>query len=124
MTDINNLIMSNALSVQGEAPDAPETVDEWGVFNDPDFWGPKFASGEMHEELREVVLERPLFVSETAGEAKRYQQFFTLQRTEHGQLDFAGPLVLRTQRVVRHPWRTVTGAEWDEIDDGRRPSGR
>src|SRR5690349_22952502 len=111
--------MSNALSVQAEASGQPITVEEWGVFNDPDFWEPKFASGEMHEELREVVLERPLFVSDVAGEAKRYQQFFNLQRTEHGQMEFAGPLILQMQRVIRYPWRKIEGAEWEAIDDGR-----
>lgn len=101
----------------------PEVVEEWAVFNDPAFWEPKFASGEVHPELRENILERPLWSTELPGAAKRYQQYYNDQRKEFGQLATAGPVILRVQRITKEPWRTVEGQEWEDIDDGRKPNG-
>lgn len=124
MDDLSKLLVSNALSVHNDDNASDAVVEEeWGIFNDPEFWEPKFASGEMHEELREVILERPLWTSPLPGPAKRYQEYNNQQRIDLGQVAMAGPLVLKVQRVTREKWRTVSGQEWEDIDDGRRPNG-
>lgn len=96
----------------------------WGAFNDPGFFEPKFASGEIHEMLREKILEEPLFTSPLPGPAKRYVEYYNIQRAEAGLVPKAGNVVLRMQRVTRYPWRSVQGAEYDDIATGKEPNGR
>lgn len=120
MDDLQQLLSANNRPAEG----VPVVEEEWGVFNDPDFFEPKFAKGEVDENLRELILDRPLWTSPIPGPAKRYQQYFNDQRRDFGQLPTAGPVILRVQKIVREPWRTVTGAEYDAIDDGKAPSGR
>ena len=120
MADIHELINAAQTLKPGEAV----TSQEWGVFNDPDFWKPKFDAGEIHADLREKIIDEPLFTSPIPGPAKRYQEYYNKQREEFNQVETAGYTVLRVQTVTREPWRTVSGQEWDDIDDGKRPNGR
>ena len=108
----------------GSAPQF-EVIEEWGVFNDPDFLEPRFASGEIHPLLREKLLEEPLWTSELPGPAKRFQQYFNNERLSDGRYVHEGLAVLRMRTTTRTKWRTVTerSPEWDDIDDGRRANG-
>lgn len=103
--------------------DQPETVTVYGVFNDEGFFGPKFDSGELHEGLRENLLDRPLWTSEVAGSAKRYAIWLNDVRMKEGNLPKLGHVVLRKQEVTTKPWAPVSPLEFDSIDDGRKANG-
>lgn len=100
-----------------------ETIEEWGVFNDPAVLGPRFDSGEIHPQLREELLETPLWTSPIAGAAKRYQEYHNRQRAESGNFLKEGWLILRTRTITRSGWRKIEKDEWDEIDNGKRANG-
>lgn len=103
---------------------ASATEEEvWAVYNDPDFMEPRFASGEVHPGLRELILETPLYTSPIPGPAKRYMLWTNENRAQSGAFVKEGFAILRTQTVTRTPFRTVTGQELEEIDAGRRPNG-
>lgn len=102
---------------------APAVQEEWGIFNDPEYLEPRFASGEIHPLLREEILEKPLWVSPIPGPAKRFQKYHNEQRIESGNNFREGLLILRMRTIVQNPWRDVKGNEWEEIDDGRRANG-
>lgn len=96
--------------------------EEWGVFNDPAFYEPRFANGELHPQLRELI-EAPLWVTEVPAPAKRYAELQNQKRTEEGKVPVEGLVKLRMRKIVEAPWRTVEGAEYDQIDDGKRAYG-
>lgn len=106
---------------------ADSVVDiTYGVFNDPAYFEPRFARGEIHPLLREQILEKPMFESALPGPAKRFMNWANTQRLEEGGPDRVardGYVILREQRVIKEPWRTIEGAELEAIDDGRRPNG-
>lgn len=105
----------------------PETgiVSEelWGVYNDPDFFNPRFDSGELHPVLRGKILDEPLYTSPIPGPAKRFMLWTNENRAKEGSFTVEGWAILRMQEVTRTPFRTVTGAELAIIDEGRRPNG-
>jgi hypothetical protein len=103
--------------------DAPVLIEEWAVFNDPDFLGPRFERGEIHPALREKLLEEPLFMAAIPGSAKRFMLWTNEQRRLGGKLALEGEAILRTRTITQPPFRTVTGEELDAIDEGRRPNG-
>ena len=45
MDDLQQLLSANNRPAEG----VPVVEEEWGVFNDPDFFEPKFAKGEVDE---------------------------------------------------------------------------
>jgi hypothetical protein len=102
----------------------PQPVQEtlYGIFNDPEFFEPRFASGEIHPHLREKILDEPLWTSDVAGAAKRFMLYNNEIRARQGTLHLDGMLILREQVVLRHPWRDIKDAELDAIDEGRRAS--
>lgn len=112
-------------AVLGADPPKNATVveDTYGVFNDPEFFDPKFDSGEIHPALREKILEEPLWASTVAGAAKRFMLWTNEEREKHGLHHENGFTILRVQTVTRTPYRDVKGAELDAIDEGRRPNG-
>lgn len=100
-----------------------ETVEEWSVWNDPDFFNPRFASGEVHPALKDKILGEPLYVSEIPGSAKRYMLWANELRREHGKTAVEGEVILRTRVLQRSARRKVEGPELDGIDEGRRANG-
>lgn len=101
----------------------PETtVILYGVFNDAQRLDELAEGGEMNPWIAEKLKE-PIFQTETAGEAKREQNRINRYRFENPAEMIIGPAMLREQTVTRTEWTTITGADWDEIDDGTRPNG-
>jgi len=87
--------------------DVGEVTTEYGVFNDAAVWEPLFASGEVHESLREV-LERPLYASEVLEAAARHARLANEERAlDVAKVDKFGYVVVKTRRVVRSPWADV-----------------
>jgi hypothetical protein len=85
-----------------------EVTIEYGVFNDSAVWEPIFAAGEVHESLREVVLDRPLYASEVLEEVARHARLANEERAlDVAKVDKFGYVVVRTRRVVRSPWADV-----------------
>lgn len=103
--------------------DGSMTETEYAVFNDPEILEPMFASGQIHEGLRDKLLEEPLWVGTTDGAAKRFMNYQNDQRAANGQFVTYGFTKLRKRTLTRTPWQPVEGAELDDIDDGRRPYG-
>lgn len=102
---------------------SPDVTEEWSVFNDADFLGPRFERGEIHPALKDKILEEPLFTASIPGSAKRFLLWTNEQRAIHGKLHLEGEAVLRTRTITHSPWRKVTGDELDSIDEGRRANG-
>lgn len=99
-----------------------DVVTLYGVFNDENRIDELVQSGVMHAGIAEKMKE-PLFLSEVAGEAKREQNRLNHYRFQNPTDSLLGPTELREQTVTRTPWDAVTGADWDEIDDGTRANG-
>lgn len=100
-----------------------ETVEEWSVWNDPDFFNPRFADGTIHPALKDKILGEPLYVSEIPGSAKRYMLWANELRREHGKTAVEGEVILRMREVTHGARRRVEGLELDMIDEGRRANG-
>lgn len=100
-----------------------ETVEEWSVWNDPDFFEPRFTSGEVHPALKDKILGEPLYVSEIPGSAKRYLLWTNELRRENGKIAVEGAAILRMREITHGARRKVEGLELDMIDEGRRPNG-
>ena len=92
-----------------------ETIDEYGAFNDPEFWEPLFASGEIDPSLR-FQLDDPLYVSNSMRSAVRYADMRNLERAEQYKVDKYGYVIVRTRTIVRSPW---TGVSYDDIAAAR-----
>lgn len=116
--------MDDLLKFATQPVEPPLVQELWGIFNDPQFFEPRFADGTIHPMLREKLLEEPLWTSDMPGPAKRFVEWQNRDRTEQGRIEREGPVILRVQEVIRKPWRTVTGQEYNDINDGRAPSGR
>lgn len=119
--------LANPARTVVQAAVIPALIEEeiYGAFNDPAFFEPRFASGELHPVLRQKLLDEPLFTSATPGPAARYVKLFNYERSKDpAKHAIEGDLVLRVQHVTRTQWHTLTPAEMGEIDDGRRAYGR
>lgn len=121
MDGIDHLLAANGSVVISD--DGTVTETEYAVFNDPDFLEPRFASGELHQDLREPLLDNPLWVGPTDSAAKRFMLFQNDQRAMNGKFTEYGFTVLRKRSLTRTPWVRVEGAELDAIDEGRRAYG-
>jgi hypothetical protein len=84
-----------------------EVTTEYGVFNDEDTWNALFASGEVHESLRETLLERPLYAAETLREAAQHARLANEERGVQNRIDKFGFVVVKTRTVTRSPWVDV-----------------
>lgn len=124
MTDHDaHLTAFTVLNKAGHDIHAVETVEEWSVWNDPDFFNPRFASGEVHPALKDKILGEPLYVSEIPGSAKRYMLWANELRREHGKVAVEGETILRFRTLIRGARTRVQGPELDAIDEGRRANG-
>lgn len=86
----------------------PEVTVEYGVFNDEAAWEPLFASGEMHSSLREALLERPLYATESLREAAQHARLANEDRALQDRIDKFGHVVVKMRTVTRSPWAAVT----------------
>jgi hypothetical protein len=125
MTDHDEHLKQFALLNTSADPDIvkPEVREEWAVFNDPAFLGPRFERGEIHPALREKLLEEPMHVLDVEGTGKRVMLWINETRAQHGKLATEGPAILRHRTVTTSSWRTIEGEELEGIDAGRRPHG-
>lgn len=94
----------------------------YGIFNDPEFFEPRFADGTLHPALREIILKDPLWSTPSAPAAKRYMLWTNESRDAEGKTEREGHAILRERTLT--PWRTISKSELEEIDEGRRPTGR
>lgn len=114
------MTVANPDRTQIQAVELPETTTEYVVVNDPDAVDAyRRVDGTQIPDVLRERLKEPLFYSELPGPAKRFQKW----TNETSPRDTFGPAVLRTREVTRAPWRTITGTEWDGIDDGRKANG-
>lgn len=115
-----------ARTVVSEAVRNPVVREEsYGAFNDPAYFEPRFASGELHPDLRENLLDKPLWASPIPGPCMRYVAFYNDERRKDpAQHAVIGDMIMKVQVVERQPWRVVTETEKESIDDGRRAYGR
>lgn len=124
MTDhTEHLTQFAVLNSSGHDIHGAETAEEWSVWNDPDFFNPRFASGEVHPALKDKILGEPLYVSAIPGSAKRYLLWTNELRRENGKVAVEGEAILRMRLVTRGARNRVQGAELDAIDEGRRANG-
>lgn len=124
MTDhAEHLTAFAVLNTSGHDFHAGDEVEEWSVWNDPDFFESKFADGSIHPALRDKILGEPLFTSAVPGSAKRFQKWTNETRRERGDIASQGEAILRMRTISQSARRRVQGDEWDEIDDGRRANG-
>lgn len=99
-----------------------DVVIQYGVFNDQVRMTELVDAGTMHALMADRMME-PLFRTEVAGEAKREQRRLNRYRMEDPVNSMLGPALLREQTVTRTPWTTITGQDYEDIDDGTRPNG-
>lgn len=124
MTDhTEHLTQFAVLNSSGHDIHESTTVEEWSVWNDPDFFNPRFVSGEVHPALKDKILGEPLYVSEIPGSAKRFLLWTNEQRATNGKLSKEGAAILRMRPITSGARRKVDGAELDEIDEGRKANG-
>lgn len=92
---------------------------EYGAFNDPYFWEPLYASGELSESLRNLVddpMEAGLSLwqvhkwIETANEARA---------TDQAKVDKYGLIIPKKRMVIEFPWEPVTIEEIETERKGR-----
>lgn len=90
-----------------------ETV-EFGIFNDPEWWEPMFASGEIPETQR-FQLENPMWTTLSGWSAWKYAFNLNEDRARHAKIDKYGPVIIRRRVVVETPWAALTDEQLDEI---------
>lgn len=88
---------------------SPDAVVEvlYGVFNDPDVYEPRFASGDLHPSLRQVILETPLYTDKSLRQATGHQRLVNEERRALGRVARDGRAVLRRQVIISSAWETV-----------------
>jgi hypothetical protein len=91
------------------------TVD-YAVFNDPEFWEPLYASGELGEDMRQM-LDEPMHTTGNLRSAVKFADLRNEERARQSKMDKYGPVKVRTQRVTKSPWEDVS---YDDIDAARR----
>lgn len=124
MTDhTEHLTQFAVLNSSGHDIHGAETTEEWSVWNDPEFFNPRFASGEVHPALKDKILGEPLYVSEIPGSAKRYLLWTNELRRENGKVAVEGEAILRRRELSKSVRTRVQGQELDAIDEGRRANG-
>lgn len=94
----------------------------YGVFNNEKRIDELVEASEMHPLIADKMKEA-LFLSEVAGEAKREERRLNRYRFENPVDSMLGPAELREQTVARTEWATITGQDYEDIDDGTRPNG-
>lgn len=98
------------------ADEPSETIVEYGVFNDPEFWDPLFET-EIDRSLYAQQILEPMHSTLSLRSAVRFADLRNTERAEQGKMDKYGPVVVRTRTITRAPWRDVA---YDEIDAIRR----
>jgi hypothetical protein len=91
------------------------TVD-YAVFNDPEFWEPLYASGEIAADMRQM-LDEPMHVTGNLRSAVKFADLRNQERAQQGKMDRYGPVKVRTQQITKSPWKDVS---YDDIDAARR----
>lgn len=91
-------------------------VTEFGAFNDPEYWEPLFASGELLKSQR-FQLDEPLHVGLSLWSVWKFAQLRNEERAEQDKAGKYGLVVLRKRTVTTTRWRDVP---YEEIDDARR----
>jgi hypothetical protein len=93
-----------------------EVTVDYGVFNDPEFWEPLYASGELGTDMRQM-LDEPMHTTGNLRSAIMFADLRNAERAQQGKMDKYGPVKVRTQTITKTPWKDVS---YDEIDTARR----
>lgn len=86
--------------------DEAKTEEQYGAFNDPSVWEPKFAAGEIPAQMRFVV-DEPLQTG-TLWTVARYARLANEDRARSNLLDVNGPVVVKRRVVTTTPWEEVS----------------
>ena len=76
----------------------------YGVFNDPQVWEPKFASGQLPETLREPLLDTPLYEDDQASRTLAHARLMNDDRRRLGRLDSEGMVLVKRRVTLRSKW--------------------
>lgn len=93
-----------------------EVTTDYAVFNDPEFWEPLYASGELGADMRQM-LDEPMYVTGNLRSAVTFADLRNHERAQQNKMDKYGPVKVRTQQITKSPWEDVS---YDDIDAARR----
>ena len=90
---------------------------EYGVFEDPEFWEPLFASGELPDTLRNILTD-PKDGGTTLSLWHTYK-FAELQNEGRAKdvlkVDKYGLMIVKKRNVIEYPWVPVTIEEIEAV---------
>lgn len=78
----------------------------YGVFNDPSFFEPQFASGMLHANLRGVLLENSLFESESLTQVQGHARLLVEERRAYQNITTSS-VVIRKRVILESTWRDL-----------------
>jgi len=92
---------------------------EYGVFEDPDFWEPLFANGEIPETMRGMIADPKDGGSGLSlWHSYKWAALYNEERTKHPEkVDKYGLVIVKKRLMIEHPWVPVT---IEEIEAARR----
>jgi hypothetical protein len=76
----------------------------YGIFNDPEVFEPRFASGELNSSLRAPLIETPLYEDESLKRTMDHARLMTDDRRLNGNDD---PVVIKKMVELRSPWGPI-----------------
>jgi hypothetical protein len=97
----------------------PRTYTEYGVFEDPEFWEPLFASGELPESLRNIITDpKDGSTGLSLWHAYKWGELQNEGRAKDVlKVDKYGLMIVKKRLMIEHPWEPVT---IEEIEGARR----
>lgn len=111
--DIIQLGITEMGLTENEEPQLKYTT-EYAVFNDPEFWEPLFASGEIPASER-YQLDQPLHTGTSLWLVYRWTALNNEARADHGKADKYGMLIIKKRVVVETTWEGTSAEEIDEV---------
>lgn len=94
-----------------------KTYTEYGVFEDPFFWEPLFASGELAESLRNIITDpKDGSTGLSLWHAYKWAELQNEARArEPLKVDKYGLLIPKKRLMIEHPWVPVTIEEIEAV---------
>lgn len=94
-----------------------KTYTEYGVFEDAVFWDPIFASGEIPETMRNIVLDpKDGSVGLSLWRAYKWGELQNEERAKDVlKVDKYGLMIIKKRLLVEHPWVPVTIEEIEAV---------
>lgn len=98
--------------------DGIETV-EYGAFEDPVFWEPLYASGELPQSMRHLV-DNPQESGLSLWQINKWTQTANETRAKDPRkVDKYGLLIVKKRLVIEFPWEPVSIEEIESTRNGR-----